>query len=361
MKYKFSWVLLSALILVGFSNHSYAKTNEIPIEINKEVHRVRPISVLVNGENLDSKYSPFLKRSRAFAPIREITEMMGAEVKWEERTKSVLIKLNGKEINLKRNSNIIYKNGNKIKLDDELKPELVSFYQNGKLETKTVVPLRFISESLDFEVDWDSKNKEVLIYSNGYKQVELIPQQVKKEKEVFVENPKRSIADNDFSIEGQPLATSDQMARFLLSKNPNPKIKISAKELAQLFIEEGKKENIRGDIAFCQSMKETGWLRYGGLVLPEQNNYAGIGALNDSNIGKGAWFSNERQGVRAQIQHLKAYANKEALKEETVDPRFHFVDRGVAKNWTDLNGKWAVPGNGYGESILKIHQELLGF
>lgn len=108
---------------------------------------------------------------------------------------------------------------------------------------------------------------------------------------------------------------------------------VSLLELADLFLEEGATEGI----AFCQSIKETGWFRFGGQVLPEQNN------TNNSPVGKGA-----RLGVRAQIQHLKAYANDEAL----VDPRFGLVTRGAAGNkWTGLNGRWAVPGKGYGESI----------
>ena len=120
---------------------------------------------------------------------------------------------------------------------------------------------------------------------------------------------------------------------------------VSLLELADLFLEEGAAEGIRGDIAFCQSIKETGWFRFGGQVLPEQNNFAGIGATNNSPVGKSA-----RLGVRAQIQHLKAYANDEAL-----DPRFGLVARGAAGNqWTGLNGRWAVPGKGYGESILAI-------
>lgn len=171
--------------------------------------------------------------------------------------------------------------------------------------------------------------------------------------------PDKPKDDDKVAIEGSPVATARQMAKLLISKNSKPKIKIKPLELCKLFIEEGKAEGIRGDIAFCQSMKETGWLKYGGQSLPEQNNYAGIGATNNSPVGKGAWFDTERIGVRAQIQHLKAYANKEPLKNENVDPRFHLVTRGVAPNWTDLNGRWAVPGNGYGESILEMYEMLL--
>lgn len=133
-------------------------------------------------------------------------------------------------------------------------------------------------------------------------------------------------------------------------------------DLAELFLEEGATEGIRGDIAFCQSIKETGWFRFGGQVLPEQNNFAGIGATNNSPVGKGAWFKTARDGVRAQIQHLKAYANDEALVNPCIDPRFGLVTRGVADNqWTGLNGRWAVPGDGYGESILALWEEMYNY
>ena len=146
------------------------------------------------------------------------------------------------------------------------------------------------------------------------------------------------------------------------AKQSECRLSVSLLELAELFLEEGATEGIRGDIAFCQSIKETGWFRFGGQVLPEQNNFAGIGATNNSPVGKGAWFESARLGVRAQIQHLKAYANNEALVNECVDPRFNLVTRGAAVNrWTGLNGRWAVPGKDYGESILKIWEEMYNF
>lgn len=140
------------------------------------------------------------------------------------------------------------------------------------------------------------------------------------------------------------------------------KLSVPLMMLAHQFLEEGAIEGIRGDIAFCQSIKETGWFRFGGQVLPEQNNFAGIGATNNSPVGKGAWFETARLGVRAQIQHLKAYANDAALVNPCIDPRFGLVTRGAADNqWTGLNGRWAVPGKGYGESILTLWEEMYNF
>lgn len=164
---------------------------------------------------------------------------------------------------------------------------------------------------------------------------------------------------NQVSISGESVATAEQMAAFLIKNNPKPKIDATPREFCKMFLEEGTAEGIRGDIAFCQAIHETGWFNYGGQVLPEQNNFCGLGATNNSPVGKGAWFPTERDGIRAQIQHLKAYANKDSLKNGNIDPRFHLVTRGIAPNWVDLNGRWAVPGPTYGQSILSLFDELL--
>ena len=166
---------------------------------------------------------------------------------------------------------------------------------------------------------------------------------------------------NKMLIMGYPVLTAEQLAAFLLSKNSTPKISCSAITLARFFIDEGIKEGVRGDIAFCQSIQETGWFRYGGQVLPEQNNYAGIGAVNNSPVGAGAWFETPLIGVRAQVHHLKAYASRSPLAQENASPRFHLVTRGIAPCWEDLNGRWAVPGTSYGQSILKIYESALDF
>lgn len=151
---------------------------------------------------------------------------------------------------------------------------------------------------------------------------------------------------------GKSVLTEYQMETFLHKINPN------APYLAKIFLREGAKENIRGDIAFAQSLKETGYFRYGGVVLPEYNNFAGIGAIDPNQKGKAARFATPEEGIRAQIQHLKAYATTEPLNEERVDPRFHLVQRGSAPNLEDLNGKWAVPGTTYGQDIMRIFGEM---
>ncbi|WP_286884959.1 glucosaminidase domain-containing protein [Aneurinibacillus sp. UBA3580] len=158
------------------------------------------------------------------------------------------------------------------------------------------------------------------------------------------------------TITGASIATEEQMLAFARSVNP-----AFPAELPRLYIEIGNIYGIRGDIAFCQMLKETGYHRFGGIVQANQHNYAGIGATGNSKTNKGNYFQTPEQGVRAHIQHLYAYATKSNLpkNEVLIDPRFKYVARGTAPNWQDLNGKWAVPGKGYGESILDIYSRML--
>lgn len=171
------------------------------------------------------------------------------------------------------------------------------------------------------------------------------------------------------AIMGKAQATASQMAAFCLSKNASPQLpSCTVEELARMFIEEGETEGVRGDVAFAQSLHETGYFKYGGIVTPEMNNFAGIGALNGNATGQAASFPDPRTGVRAQIQHLKAYASTEALANACVDPRFSLVARGVAPyvEWLGAadnpQGRgWAVPGAGYGANVVKLLGQILAF
>lgn len=164
------------------------------------------------------------------------------------------------------------------------------------------------------------------------------------------------------AIMGEAQATAQQMALYCRSKNTQPQItSCSLEELAQMFLEEGRAEGVRGDVAWAQSLHETGYFKFGGIVQPGQNNFAGIGALNGNAAGQAATFPDPRTGVRAQIQHLKAYASDAPLVNACVDPRFSLVTRGCAP-WVEWLGAadnpqgkgWAVPGKGYGASVMKM-------
>lgn len=144
------------------------------------------------------------------------------------------------------------------------------------------------------------------------------------------------------AIMGSSIATAEQLNEYLLSVNPRATEYL---HLAAIFLDEGKKEGVRGDGAFCQALIETGYFKFGGDVQPGQHNYAGLGATGGV---PGLTFIDDRTGIRAQIQHLKAYATTMQLTQACVDPRYKYVSKGCAPTFECLSGKWAVPGySGY--------------
>ncbi|MFY4775422.1 glucosaminidase domain-containing protein [Metabacillus sp. RGM 3146] len=168
----------------------------------------------------------------------------------------------------------------------------------------------------------------------------------------------KSAKAEDMTINGTSTLTAQQLGDYVLMNNPSPKLSpgTSIYQLAEYYLQIGNLEGIKGDVAFAQAIHETGFFNFGGDVIPEQNNYAGIGTTGGG--VKGAFFATPEEGVRAHIQHLKAYSSTLPLATELADPRFYLVNRGVANYWADLNGKWAVPGKGYGERVQSIYDSI---
>ena len=163
---------------------------------------------------------------------------------------------------------------------------------------------------------------------------------------------------SDVPIFGEPVATQEQMVNYINKRNPNPKLNCTVKDIVHLYYVEAGREGIRPDIAICQAIKETGTWGYGGDVVPEQNNFCGLGTTGGG--VKGAFFETPQLGVRAHVQHLLSYTSKRPPKVEIVDPRYELIKKfrpqifGKLTKWTELNGVWAVPGNHYGEDILNL-------
>jgi hypothetical protein len=174
---------------------------------------------------------------------------------------------------------------------------------------------------------------------------------------------------SDRAVMGQSSLTSEQLAQYFWANQPpgSPCLTVSLETLTSYFVWEGNVEDVRGDIAFAQSIIETGWFRYGGQVQCGQNNYAGIGATDGG--GQGASFPDADTGVRAQIQHLRAYADPSAtscaqppLHTPCVDPRFDDVNpKGKAPTWDHMgNGNWATSPN-YGANVLDMYNRMRVF
>lgn len=178
-------------------------------------------------------------------------------------------------------------------------------------------------------------------------------------------------------ILGQSIATAEQMAAYLLEKNPNPQIILPPLEHCQTFLDVAAKEGARGDALFALSCKETGNYTFKGTVKPEQNNYGGMGTT-DANT-PGASFPDTATCVLAMAQHARGYATTAPLNLPCVDPRYEILKKynklGIAQHWEELGGKWAVPGydtklyaslkdandaeDSYGYHVVNILNEIL--
>lgn len=163
-------------------------------------------------------------------------------------------------------------------------------------------------------------------------------------------------------IMGKSVATVDQMQSYI--KRVNPAVPQSVLDMIPFYLTEGKAEGVRGDIAFAQSCLETGnFIFKGSAVTLDQNNFAGIGVTQ--NGIKGNSWATPQLGIRAQIQHLKAYASDDPLTGACVDPRFKYVRRNCAEYVEHLGIQenpqrcgWAA-GKDYGKKIIQILNNIL--
>lgn len=169
-------------------------------------------------------------------------------------------------------------------------------------------------------------------------------------------------------IMGTSSVTVDQMVSYYNKRYTFPadtyrdKGADSAEAFFKILKEEAEAEGVRADVLFAQVMLETGGLTFGGDVQASQCNFGGLGAVGGGAAGE--TYADVRTGLRAQVQHLKAYASTEGLNNACVDTRFQYVSRGTARyvEWLAIPqnpyGKgWAADAD-YGTKLLRIMDSL---
>jgi len=171
-------------------------------------------------------------------------------------------------------------------------------------------------------------------------------------------------------VQGPSVLTGAQMAGWIRSQNYSPNIQTSIDDLANIYIQEGNDEGVRGDVAFAQAVVETG-----GFEAAPDNNYAGMGWCDS--CSSGTVFPTPRDGVRAQIQHLLNYADANSRASQLHHPpspywygsdpataanNFDtFFAKGWAPTWEQMgHGNWATDPN-YSGKVLHIYAEMLAF
>lgn len=217
-----------------------------------------------------------------------------------------------------------------VDLVDRLGIDLSNIARLRRVSYKNIVYVQAI-ELRDFQVlvTWDNANRTVVLRSNIQP-----PAQIGK-------------------IMGAGITTEVQLMMFLRANNPSALTVFP--DIPKLYREEARVEGVNYDIAFCQMCLETNFLRFGDNIRPTQNNFGGLASVGGDS--ESASFASARIGVRAHIQHLKAYASIEPLVQELVDPRFRFVTRGIAPEVDRLGGRWTADLQ-YGTKITALVRRL---
>lgn len=178
-----------------------------------------------------------------------------------------------------------------------------------------------------------------------------------------------TIADGQYPIMGESAVTVEDMVEYYQSSGeayPEEELSEggadSIETFCQMYYDEAEAEGVRAEVAFAQTMKETGFLQYGGDASIEQFNFAGLGTTGNGVPGNS--FPDVRTGIRAQIQHLKAYATVDALNQECVDERYEYVKKGAAPyvEWLGQQENpqgtgWAT-GDNYGYDIVEMIEDM---
>ena len=350
------------------------------VVVPTEADAAGSVDIVINNVSYSNQGAPAPEtiNSRVYVPLRLVSEGLGYNVEWDSKTHTVLIDSSKSDIKSTANvgSNVqIYINGKQVKLNAA--NGIPYFTPNGY----TMVPVRLVAEELGANVTWNSSSQSVIINTKGSSSEPSTPSTPSNQGQTTAK-PKSA---SEVTLMGSSYCSLEQMQRYL--NNVEATVKYNAavngktfvpfpKDIASYYYNISKKYNIRGDVALAQALLETGYFQYGNEVEPWQNNYCGLGAIGrvttqedlDKQIfsqvnhnkayllvGYHGWcYDSVASGVEAHIQHMYSYASASPLPAgtELLDGRFAHGNRGKAIYLNDLNGKWAVPGNNYGENIF---------
>lgn len=223
-----------------------------------------------------------------------------------------------------------------------------------------------------------SKKFNVQVYKNNYTDLQqAFGNDLKLYYMHYIQNGKAEgrIAESQIyhSVITKSTTTVNQMVNYYNAKASYPAYYAATdapdiRTFCQIYYDEATKEGVDPALAFTQSMKETGFLKFTGQVKIEQFNFAGMGVTDASTNGDS--YQNVREGIRAHVQHLKAYAVKNpAFANPVVDKRYSswfaanrsgtapYIEwLGISENPSGFG--WATE-KGYGYSILNDYMNQL--
>lgn len=223
-----------------------------------------------------------------------------------------------------------------------------------------------------------SKKFNVQIYKNNYMDLQqAFGNDLKPYYMHYIQNGKAEGRNAEsqiyHSVITKSTTTVNQMVNYYNAKASYPAYYGNAnvpdiRSFCQVYYDEATAEGVDPALAFTQAMKETGFLKFTGQVKIDQFNFAGMGVTDASTNGDS--YQNVREGIRAHVQHLKAYAVKNpTFANPVVDKRYSswfaanrsgtapYIEwLGISENPSGFG--WAAE-KGYGYSILNDYMNQL--
>lgn len=364
-----------------FINWQKKSIDTIPANNDKNVQIIIDGQVLIIPDDLGKAY--ISKLGRTMIPLRAVVEALNCEVNWNNGTVDItstpaaVTEPENVAPIVETPTETITKKPTELdtiqKIDEALNIQLLknlaAYRTNLKLMDGSVIN----SEELLNRTPSSFSSEQLLVLKTYLEQVGKYQPSIKLPDGQIINTA-------DMTILGNAYLTAQQLEKWMQSDTPRITAKMAAQgqpfkeipDLAELYIRIGTEYGIRGDLAFCQAAKETGYWQFTGSVQPWQNNYCGLWATGSPLSGQesfngadpnqvcfqagthGAIFITPEAGVEAHIQHLYAYATNKPLPagKVLIDPRFSLVNKGIGPTWQKLNARWAVPGTTYGQSII---------
>lgn len=146
---------IKRLLAIDITNKSSIKSDSDfdNIRNNAEYKRLMEISVVFGGELVQFDVAPLIVDGRTLLPVRKVFECMGAEVTYDDKTRTAIAKKDDTEIRIAIDNKIATVNGQQKELD----------VSAMIVEGRTLVPVRFVGEALNAKVDWDGTNRVVSV------------------------------------------------------------------------------------------------------------------------------------------------------------------------------------------------------
>ncbi len=231
-------VILTMLMFFLLIPLSYAKQGPelVDVTVDGKVIKVKKINILINGEPIQSDVPPILYNSRTLVPVRFVANYLNADISWNQEKYEATIKTQEKEIILKINSSDVIINGKVEKLPYNVPAKLIN--------DRTMVPLRFVSEALGFDVGWipetwtgtiDYKKQDVtnvsIVENEGrLPKIRIETTGLVSYKDIFLEDPYRLVIDiprSNLNIENKEIIDSRGILKLDVQKYSIKEIRAS--------------------------------------------------------------------------------------------------------------------------------------